>query len=180
MRFSALALVLSLFCLSVSAQVPVLAGKSWEALTPQQRTVLAPLTGQWSQMDASARDTWVALAKRYPEMEANEQQRLRDRMRDWAALSPTERRRVHQGFLAAQRVGPEERQQKWEQYQALAPEQRQALQDRAASKLAVAASTEPAASAAAVDGRPTPPQSPRTAPRDRLDPRTLLVRAPAP
>lgn len=55
-------------------------------------------------------------------------------MKDWAQLSPAERQRVHQGYQAAQRVSAAERQAKWERYQALSPERRQALQERAAAR----------------------------------------------
>lgn len=146
--------------LQAHAQVPGLAGKSWDSLSPSQREVLAPLASQWPQMDASSRDTWALLAQRYPKLDAAEQARLAERMRDWAALSPQERQRVHQGFLAAQRVGAAERQAKWEQYQALSPEQRQALQERAVRRQTQAAAS--------------PASAVRRAGRDEVDPHTLL------
>lgn len=150
---------------SAWAQLPGLAGKSWDGLSAAQREVLAPLAGQWAQMDASSRDTWAALALRYPRLEGSEQERLRERMRDWAALSPAERQRVHQGFLAAQRISAAERQAKWAQYQALPAEERQALQERAAQR--AHAMPSPASSSSAPARRPG---------TDRLDAQTLLPR----
>lgn len=165
-RTRLLALLFALLASVAQAQVPGLAGKSWDSLNPAQREVLAPLASQWPQLDASSRDTWALLAQRYPNLEASEQSRLRERMRDWAALSPQERLRVHQGFLAAQRVGAAERQAKWEQYQALSPEQRQALQERAAKRQALAASA--------------PATGVRRSGRDEIDPQTLLPQRKAP
>jgi Protein of unknown function (DUF3106) len=158
--------VLLLGALAAQAQVPGLAGKPWDSLSAAQREVLAPLSSQWTQMDASSRDTWALLAQRYPKLDAAEQARLRERMRDWAALSPQERQRVHQGFLAAQRVGAAERQARWEQYQALSPEQRQAFQERAARRQALSASA--------------PASAARRGQRDNVDPQTLLPQRKAP
>lgn len=171
MKRRALAVLLSLAALHAAAQVPVLAGKSWGSLNAQQKIVLTPLESQWRQMDASSRDTWAALALSYPSMDPQAQKRLQERMRDWAALTPAERQRVHAGFAAAQRVAPEQRQQKWEQYQALTPEKRLALQERAAQRKPAEVSS-PAAVAAST--------SPRLPPGDRLDARTLLPRRPPP
>ncbi|MBN8503006.1 MAG: DUF3106 domain-containing protein [Burkholderiales bacterium] len=160
-----LATALLLASFGATAQLPGLAGKSWDGLTAAQREVLAPLASQWGQMDASSRDTWAALALRYPRLEANEQERLRERMRDWAALSPAERQRVHQGFLAAQRISAAERQAKWARYQALPAEQRQALQERAAQR------------SHALPTPATPGSAPARRPgMDRLDTQTLLPR----
>jgi hypothetical protein len=121
---------------SAMAQVPVLAGKAWNSLSRPQQQVLEPLASQWQQMDAASRDTWAALAARYPQLGPVEQQRLQERMAAWAALTPLERQRVHQGFVAAQRHAANERQQKWEQYQALPTEAKQLLQERGARRLA--------------------------------------------
>lgn len=158
--------VLAFSASMAAAQVPGLAGKSWDSLSSAQRDVLSPLAKEWSQMDASSRDTWAALALRYPRLEAGEQERLRERMKDWAALSPAERQRVHQGFLAAQRVSAAERQQKWAQYQALSPDERLALQERASRRPQGAPA--PSHGAASV-----PARRPGT---ERLDARTLLPR----
>lgn len=156
---------LTLATAAATAQVPGLAGKSWDGLSAAQRDALAPLAAQWPQMDASSRDTWAALALRYPRLDAGEQERLRERMRDWAALSPAERQRVHQGFLAAQRISAAERQQKWAQYQALPPDERQALQERASRRSRTAPAPHGAASA--------PERRPGT---ERVDAQTLLPR----
>ena len=57
--FALLTLILGL---SAQAQVPVLAGKPWQQLNPQQHATLAPLAEQWPQMDAASRDTWIGQA----------------------------------------------------------------------------------------------------------------------
>lgn len=121
----------------------VLGGSAWTSLSAQQRQVLAPVQAQWSQLDGDTRDRLALLAARYPGWAPEEQQRLRERLAEWTQLSAAERQRIHLGFQAAQRVNPSDREQKWQRYQALSPEQRQALQERGARRLkepAVAAS----------------------------------------
>lgn len=169
-----------------SAQVPVLAGKSWSSLSGPQQQILAPLAAQWPQMDAASRDTWVALAVRYPQLGPAEQQRLKERMSHWAALTPAERQRVHQGFMAAQRVASTERQHKWDQYQALPSEAKQALQERGAKRLMDA----PATPLKLVVATPTTPPTvgfadpralrPLAGATKALDAQTLLPRKPSP
>ena len=110
-------------------------GSSWSTLPPQQRVVLAPVQAQWSQLDAGTRDRLALLAARYPAWSPQEQQRLRERLAEWAQLSSAERQRIHLGFQAAQRVDPSAREEKWQRYQALSPEQRLALQERGARRL---------------------------------------------
>ena len=169
-----------------SAQVPVLAGKSWSSLSGPQQQILAPLAAQWPQMDAASRDTWAALAVRYPQLGPTEQQRLKVRMSHWAALTPAERQRVHQGFMAAQRVASTERQHKWDQYQALPSEAKQALQERGAKRLI----DTPSVPLKRVAATPVTPQTvafadphasrPLAGATRALDAQTLLPRKPSP
>src|SRR5215216_1759789 len=64
----------------------------WTELTPAQQQVLAPLQGDWEQLDTTRRKKWVSIANRYPTMKPAEQQRLQKRMQEWAQLTPEERR----------------------------------------------------------------------------------------
>jgi Protein of unknown function (DUF3106) len=172
LRFLA-GLAAALCCFAALAQVPVLAGKSWAALSAHQRQLLAPLEQQWPQMDAAAQDRWVAVAKRYPLLDEAEQQRFRERLAQWAVLSTAERERVHQGYMAAQRIDAAARQEKWQEYKALEPAARQALQDRAARRSAQASghSSQPMSQTLASDHAGSRPLKGASA---QLDPNTLL------
>lgn len=108
--------------------------KPWNALSESQRVALAPLKEEWAELDDSSREKWLQVAGRFSKLDAEEQARLHERMNAWSRLSPAERLRARVGFQEAQRHSAEERQAKWERYQALSPEQRQALQDRAARR----------------------------------------------
>jgi len=106
----------------------------WRQLTPSQQQALAPLAKEWDSLDLSRRRKWMEIATRFPSLPADEQARVQERMSSWAKLSPVERSQARIGFQQAQQIAPESRQAKWEAYQALAPEQRQELADKAAKK----------------------------------------------
>ena len=118
---------------------------TWQALSPSQRSALAPLQRDWAGIDADRRAKWLEIAARFPAMPVDEQQRVQERMAAWARLTPAERGRARLSFQEAKQLPKEERQARWEAYQALAPEQREALASRVAPRLPLPA-TEPAPS----------------------------------
>jgi Protein of unknown function (DUF3106) len=93
--------------------------------------VLAPLQPDWAQIEPPRQQKWLELANRYPKLPASEQQRIRTRMADWSRLSPAERGRARLQFQEAQGVPTQQRQAKWQEYQALSGEQKQALNQQA-------------------------------------------------
>lgn len=121
------------------AATPVLPStKAWSQLSAQQRAVLAPLSEDWAELPAASQHKWLQVAARFHELDAAEQGRVRHRMAEWAHMSPQERLKARIGWHEAQRVAPEQRQSKWERYQALPPDERAALQERAAQRLSKA------------------------------------------
>jgi hypothetical protein len=94
---------------------------------------LAPLEKDWATIDASHRSKWLEIAARFPNMAASEQQRVQGRMTEWARLSPAERGRARLSFQEAKQLSPQERQARWEAYQALPDTQRKALAARASA-----------------------------------------------
>jgi hypothetical protein len=110
------------------------AGLGWTSLTPAQRQALAPLERDWHSIDATRRSKWLEIANRLPSMPADERQRIHDRMTEWARLSPDERGRARLSFQEAKQLSREERQARWEAYQALPEEDRKALANRARDK----------------------------------------------
>jgi hypothetical protein len=152
-----LTLVLGLAVLpSASAQELVAplaaASRPWESLRADQQSILQALGSQWKQLDATDQEKWLQVAARYPKLQAEEQQRLRARMTEWALLSPAERSKVRIGWQEAQRVGVMERQAKWERYQALSADQKEALKLRASQRQLRSAGSAPERAAAPVIG----------------------------
>jgi hypothetical protein len=106
-------------------------GAAWAALNGAQRSALAPLQRDWDAIGPSHREKWLEVASRFPSMPAAERQRVQERMAEWARLSPAERTQTRLQFKEARQISPEDRQAKWQAYQALPEEQRRELADRA-------------------------------------------------
>ena len=117
--------------LAVAAPARAEEGPRWQDLSATQRSALKPLERDWSGIDAPRKQKWLEIASRFHRMPPAEQQRMSDRMTQWAKLSPEQRGQARQNFQEARQLTPQERQARWEAYQSLTPEERQQL---AASK----------------------------------------------
>lgn len=113
-----------------TASRPDASGPSWPSLTVQQRTALEPLKRDWSGIDASRKTKWLEVAARFPTMPAADQQRVQERMAEWARMSPVERGRARLSYQESKQFSPEQKQARWEAYQALPDGERKALADR--------------------------------------------------
>ena len=107
---------------------------AWKNLGLVQKWALAPLERDWDALDAPRRSKWLEIAQRFPSLPPEEQNRMHERMRAWARLSPAERQQARLGYQVAQQVRADERRAKWEAYQALTPEQREELAEKAKRK----------------------------------------------
>lgn len=125
--------------LAVQASEP---GASWSSLSPAQQQVLAPLQREWATIDAGRREKWIEVASKFPTMPADERARVQARMSDWARMTPAQRAAARQQFQEVKQLPAEERQERWNAYQALSPEERGQLAQRAkpAARVARAAS----------------------------------------
>jgi hypothetical protein len=112
---------------------------TWAGLTPQQRTLLAPLQQDWADISEAQRSKWLSATPTLATLPAAELARVQERMRDWAQLKPSERTKARVAFQAAKQIDAEQRQAKWEAYQALPPEKRQELADKAIARRQAAA-----------------------------------------
>ncbi len=100
---------------------------SWTSLTPPQRQVLQPLQRDWASIEPSQRQKWIEVAAKFPSMPADERQRVQTRMTEWARLSPSQRATARLQFQEVKRLPVEERQARWQAYQALPAEERTKL-----------------------------------------------------
>lgn len=154
---------LALALVALGAQVAVAAppaaqtaprttGPAWSVLTPAQQQALAPLRPTWDANDAPRKLKWIEVADRFPSMPLDERQRVQERMAAWAAMSPTERARARVQFQETRRIGAEERQARWQAYQALPEDERKRLAQAARKPVAPAATAGSAAAAASAAG----------------------------
>ena len=99
----------------------------WIELPPAQREALAPLAEDWEHLDFQTKKKWVEIANRYPKMSADEQSRTQQRMREWARLTPEQRRVARDSYARIRAMNPEQRADLLRKYQELPPEKREAL-----------------------------------------------------
>jgi hypothetical protein len=93
---------------------------AWTELTPAQQQVLAPVQGEWEQLDTTRRRKWVSIADRYPTMKPSEQDRLQKRMQEWAKLTPAERkaaRAKYETLRKQPRQKQDEVKRRWQEYE---------------------------------------------------------------
>ena len=107
---------------------------TWAGLTPKQQALLAPLERDWAGIEDSQRSKWLSATPTLATMSGEEIKRVHDRMRDWTRLSPSERVSARIGFQVARQLTAEQRQARWEAYQALPLAERQALADKALAR----------------------------------------------
>ena len=91
---------------------------AWSELTPEQQKILAPLSNEWNRLEAARRKQWIGVAKRYPKMTPNGQERVQKRMVEWARLTPEQRRAARERYQQIRRLPPEKRRQIYRQWRA--------------------------------------------------------------
>jgi len=155
-----------------AAIIPPLKQPKWAELSPQQREILAPLSGEWDKLESFRRKKWLGIVQRYPALSADEQQRIQRRMKAWADLTPEERKRAREQFKTLQKVPAEQRQtvkQRWQEYQSLPDSEKQRLQQNSKQKSqpksgsSKTLKTTPAGVPKTPSTVPTPPASSETA-----------------
>ena len=174
--------VIGLLSGNAVADLPQFEQPGWAALTPEQKTILAPLQKEWGGMDAFRRKKWLGIAQRYPAMSPAEQATMQNNMREWARMAPEERKIAREKYKSLRKIAPEERQavkQKWEEYSTLTEEEKERYRKKAPTQKKVKTPAKPPL-AQSEDKRvatptvppPRSPISPRKAPQSPLVPKT--------
>jgi hypothetical protein len=130
----------------------------WRDLTPAQRTALAPLQGEWDQMEGMRKRRWLELSERFSSMSPLEQQRVHERMRQWMKLTPQQRNLARENFNKTRKLAPGEKIATWESYKQLPAEQKRKLAKSATRKPAPVALPE---SPTLIIPTPCPPNTTR-------------------
>ncbi len=130
------------------AAAPVAAeqGPRWHSLTAAQRNALTPLQRDWPSIDLARKQKWIEVASVYQTMSAPERERVQQRMNDWAQMTPAERGRARLQFQETRQLPAQDRQARWDAYQALGDDERKRLAAQAVPALPL---TRAASSAAA-------------------------------
>jgi Protein of unknown function (DUF3106) len=132
---------------------------SWAELNALQKQALTPLERTWTTMSEAQKRKWLELSKNYPSLSAMDKTVMHSRMLEWVALSPQQRAQARLNFAKTKELStqltPDEKQTKWQAYQALSPEEKQDLAAKAAPK----------STGAAVAVKPVAPQKLAVAPK---------------
>ena len=124
----------------------------WAELTVQQQTALRPLSPGWDTINEAQKRKWLEISKGYPSLTPEGQSIMHSRMTEWVGLSAQQRAQARLNFAKSKELSdqltPQEKQAKWQTYQALSVEEKQ--------KLAAKASPKPIGAATAV--KPVSPQ----------------------
>ncbi|MDP2826599.1 MAG: DUF3106 domain-containing protein [Sulfuritalea sp.] len=116
---------------------PPLSQPSWVELSAEQKRVLAPLSGEWDNMEGFRRKKWLGIAQRYQSMAPDEQARMQRRMTDWAKLTPDERKRARDRYKSLQKAPAEKKEAvrlKWKEYKELPESEKIRLKAEASRK----------------------------------------------
>ena len=135
------ALIACLGLVSPASAVIALKQPSWNELTVEQRSVLAPLSREWDTMEAHRKKKWLGIAQRFSSLTPDEKARVQQRMKEWAALSPQQRDAARDTYRAIQLAPPEQRdqireaiKQQWDEYSALPENEKARLNAEAKQK----------------------------------------------
>jgi hypothetical protein len=110
------------------------------------------LQQDWPALEAQRQEKWLEVAARFPAMQADERERIQQRMAEWARMTPKQRTRARLQYQEAQWLPGPERQVHWQAYQALSDEEKRALALRA--KPAARAASAPQAGTAQARSSP--------------------------
>ncbi len=104
-----------------------LAQPLWSELSAFQRETLAPLEPSWNSLPLAKKRSWLALTEKMPRMSSAERAKAQVRIREWASLSPEQRRMARNNYRLAKSLDRDERVATWESYRQMTPEQRSVL-----------------------------------------------------
>ena len=128
----------------------------WTELSSEQKQILAPLARDWNSLDLQRQTKWLLIAQRYGSFTPDEKARMQERMKEWAHLSPNDRKLARDSFTSVQKVPAEQRgtvkdniRQQWYEYQSLAESEKERLRSEGllrSGKLPPTSAQQPSAS----------------------------------
>jgi Protein of unknown function (DUF3106) len=101
----------------------------WTDLNGQQRSVLEPFGAQWNTWSAQEKRVWVSLANKFPQYTPAQQSKAKQRIRDWAALTPEQRRLARSNYRMANQLPKAELDDQKKRYEGMTHEQRVVLRE---------------------------------------------------
>ena len=100
---------------------------NWNTLTESQKVALAPLKYVWVRITPVKKQKWLDISVGYHLLSADGKATLHFRMTEWVALTTKQREQARLNFAQTKRLTPDDKQTKWQAYQALSAEEKQKL-----------------------------------------------------
>ena len=112
---------------SSSAPPPSPSHPLWAELTAPQQLALQPLNLLWSGITQGQKRKWLALVDNFSSLNPKDQEKLQQRMQQWASMSTQERAQARVIFSQVQQLSGDDRLSKWQAYEALEPTEKTKL-----------------------------------------------------
>lgn len=119
---------------TAAAVTASLSSSDWASLTPRQHDALKPLATHWVNLSDPQKRKWITLSANYPHMSVADQAKLHQHMVQWASLTPRQREQARLNFAETKQITPQQKNEKWQAYQALSAEDKQKLAKSAQPK----------------------------------------------
>jgi hypothetical protein len=100
---------------------------SWAHLSAAQHAALAPFAAEWDKFSDERKRKWIKFAARFAKMSPEAQKRLQEHMIEWSRMTPEQRRVARENYQVSKALPKEARQNAWQAYQQLPPEQKAKL-----------------------------------------------------
>lgn len=105
----------------------------WRDLSNAQRVALAPLESEWDRMEGPRKRRWIEVSARFGSLDAAEQQRVHERMRQWMKLTPKQRDLARENFSKTNKLAQGDKAANWENYKQLSAEEKRKLASKPAT-----------------------------------------------
>lgn len=99
----------------------------WQALTASQKVALQPLSAVWASLSEAHKRKWLAISANFAQLTPQDKATLHSRMTEWASLSAKQRELARINFVQTKKLSTDDKQIKWQAYQALSAEEKQKL-----------------------------------------------------
>jgi len=110
----------------------------WANLSPAQKEILSPLEAEWDKKGVASRRGWLQIVRKLETFSPEARERGKEHIREWAELTPDQRREARQNFLSTKKLGSKEKSEQWLEYQKLPDEKKKELASRGRGKKQVA------------------------------------------
>jgi len=110
-----------------SSSAPSPSRPLWGELTAPQQLALQPLNLLWSGITQGQKRKWLALVDNFSSLNPKDQDKLQQRMQQWASMSTQERAQARVIFSQVQQLSGDDRLSKWQAYEALEPTEKTKL-----------------------------------------------------